>query len=464
MRERSLLDYWIILSERRFVIYLVIATSVASAVIIGLLVGPVYEARAAFYIPVELPPVSYLGSEAASTMSRPMGPPIESEDRYKPYIGILKSNQLAEQVHARFPRKEVRKLLRSDVDFEVTDEFIVRVYSRDPDPKLAADVANAYLDGLNQILAESSQAQVLVQPAYIEGALARLKVDLGKAEAALKRFEEEHHIASLDTELTELTGQKTSLQAKLDETQVLRVANNSKQKALLAEFEREGKSIVASEVAVTSPLIEHLRVQLTDLLTKLAEVETEFGKKNVEVVVMRNKKQELEQQLRTEITRWASSLIKPQTTHLERLRQQLIEVLIESARLEATEKGNARSLERVSEHLRRYPEIKAEWTNLNDSVVRFRDYEKRLLVSMTEANLQSGRQLRIIVPLDRAEPPQGPAFPIWWLNVLVALLAGLLAGIGYAFFLNYLDETRQVRTSRVVRAILATRGAQPPRA
>jgi uncharacterized protein involved in exopolysaccharide biosynthesis len=464
MQERSLLDYWIILSERRFVIYLVVVTSVASAVIIGLLVAPVYEARAAFYIPAELQPVSYLGSEAASTMSRPMGPPIENEDRYKPYIGILKSNQLAEQVHAQFPRKEVRKLLRSDVDFEVTDELIVRIYSRDPDPKLAADVANAYLDGLNQILAKSSQAQVMAQPAYIEDAVAGLKTGRGKAEAALKRFEEKHHIASLDTELTELTGQKTSLQAKLDETQVLIVANNSKQKALLAEFEREGESIVASEIALTSPLIEHLRVQLTDLLTKLAEAETEFGKKNVEVLVMHNKKQELEQQLRTEITRWASSRIKPQTTHLESLRHQLIELLIESARLEATEKGTARSIQRVSERLRRYPEIKEQWTNLNDSVLRLRDYEKQLLLSMTEANLQSGREVRIIVPLDRAEPPHGPAFPIWWLNVLVALLAGLLAGIGYAFFLHYLDETRQVRTSRLVRAILATRGARPPRA
>lgn len=459
MRERTLLDYWLILARRRAVIYVVMATAMGAALVVGRTMAPVYEARAAFYVPTDLPAVSYLSGQV-STLARKANTPIQDEDAYKPYIGILKSAQLAERVHAQYPKKEISKLLRSDVDFETTDEYIVRVYSRDPDPVLAANVANAYVDGLNQILAASSQAQVAREPDYIQKAMSGVQGELDEAEAALKRFEERHHIASLDTELSKLTGQKSDLQDKLQETAVSRMASRGKQKALLDEFEREGQGFAASEVATTSPLIEHLRVQLADLLAKQAELEAELGRNNVETIALRKRAQQTEQQLSGEIRRWLAARIKPQSSHLEALRQQLIEVVIELQRLEAVERGYTQSARRVEARLGQYPEIKARWTDLNDAVTRLRTSQQQLRLGLAEAQLQTDRQMQLVVPLDRADAPKRPAFPVWWLNALVAMLAGTLAGIGYAFFLNYLEETRQVRLGRLVRAIL---GAQRPR-
>lgn len=454
MQERSLLDYWLILYQRRVVIYLVIVTSVVASILIGETVAPIYEARAALYIPAELAAVSYVTGEAASTLARQQNAPLQAEDAYKPYVGILKSLQLAQLVNAQYPKKVVIKLLRSDVDFEVTDEFIVRVYSRDPDPVLAADVANAYVDGLNRILAESSQAQVAREPDYIKSALSRIQRELTEAEAELKRFEEKHHIASLETELAALSSQKTALQDKSEDSSVMIAANRRQQKALVEEIKREDQDFEASELATSSPVIEHLRVELADLLTRRAELEVELGKNNVEIIALDKRKQELEQQLSKEIKRWLSSLIKPGTSYLETLRQQLIEVVIEGQRLEATSMAYVQSLARLNERLRPYPEIKARWTELNQNTARLRNMQEQLRVNLTEARLQTDREMHLVVPLDRAEPPQSPAFPIWWLNSLVALFAGTLAGIGYAFFLNYVEETRQVRTSRLVRAIL----------
>ena len=458
MRERSLLDYWVILSRRRWSIYLVVATSVASALIVGALIDPVYEARAALYLPDKLPEISYLSPNSTSSLVRQSGTPVKDEDSYKPYVGILKSTQLAERVAAQFPRKKVIKLLRSDVDFEVTDEMIVRVYSRDADPVLAADVANAYVDGLNAILAENSQQQVLDQPRYIGKAMGDVERDLRAAESALKRFEEKNRIASLDTELTALSNQKADFQAKVEDTMVGIAANESKQQALLEDFRREGEDVAASEVAVTSPVIEHLRVELADLVAKLAETEAELGKRNMEVTLLHRRKEELESQLVAEVKRWAGSRIKPQSTRLEALRNQLADLVVEASRLQASAKGYGTALTRIDARIRRYPEIRTRWSNLNDVVSHLRTYRQQLTAGLTEARLQNDRQMRLIVPLDHAQPPLRPAFPIWWLNTIVALFAGLLAGLGYAFFLDYLDETREVRTGRLVKAILARRG------
>lgn len=454
MQERSLLDYWLIVYERRFVIYLIIVTSIVSALIIGKMVRPIYEARAALYIPAKVDSVSYMTSTAPTTLARRQNSPLAKEVDYKPYLGMLKSVQLAEIVHEQYPQKSVLKLLRSDTDFEVTDELIVRVYSRDPDPVLAANVANAYVKGLNKILSEGSQAQLDREPAYIRSALNRVDRDLKTAETELKRFEEKHHVTNLDTELVALSTQKTNLQDKADDTLVQIAAIRAKQKALVQQIKREGQDLEASEVATTSPLIENLRVQLADALTKLSELEGELGSNNLQLAAQRKRKDDLEQQLSEEIKRWFSSRIKPANSSLEKLRQQLIDVVIEGQRLEALSQASVRSLARLDKRLRAYPEIKARGVELSQKVDQLRKKQDQLRVNLTESQLQAERKMDLVVQLDRAEPPGKPAFPVWWLNALVALFAGTVAGLGYAFFLNYIKETRKVRTIRLVRAIL----------
>jgi uncharacterized protein involved in exopolysaccharide biosynthesis len=464
MQEKSLLDYWLIVYERRIVIYLVIATSIVSAFLIGEAVTPIYEARAALYIPAKLEPVSYMAGGSTSTLARDQGSPLAQEVAYKPYLGILKSVQLAQIVNAQYPTKSVTKLLRSDVDFEVTDELVVRIYSRDPDPKLAADVANAYVAGLNKILANSSQAQVDREPAYINSALSRIKEEVQKAESELKRFEGEHHVANLDVELAALSAQKTALQDKADDTLAQIAAVSGKKTALLQEIKREGQELAASEVAVSSPQLENLRAKLAEAITKLSELEVELGTKNLQVIVQRQRKEELEKQLSEEIKVWFSSRIKPESSHLEKLRQQLIDVVIEEQRLQAVSQANVRSLARLKERLRAYPEMKATGAELNANLARLRKMREQLQFNLIEAQLQTDRQMHMVVPLDRAIPPGRPAFPIWWLNTLVALFAGALVGIGYAFFLNYVEATRNVRTIRLVRAILGRDAALTKRA
>src|SRR5262245_55307411 len=122
MHEKSLLDYWLILYERRITIYMVVLTAVVASLVIGELVTPVYEARAALYIPARLAPVSYVSTGSTSSLARESGSPLSTEIAYKPYLGMLKSVQLAQIVNKQYPTKTVSKLLRSDVDFEVTED------------------------------------------------------------------------------------------------------------------------------------------------------------------------------------------------------------------------------------------------------------------------------------------------------------------------------------------------------
>ena len=466
MQEKSLLDYWLILYERRVTIYVVVLTAAVASFVIGELVTPVYEARATLYIPARLAPVSYVSTGSTSSLAREQGSPLATEIAYKPYMGMLKSVQLAQIVNKRYPTKSVTKLLRSDVDFEVSDELVVRVYSRDPDPKLAADVANAYVQGLNQILADNSQAQVEREPTYITAALNRIKDEIRKSEKEVKRFESKHQLTNLDVELSALSNQKTALQDRTDEALVQLAAARGKKKALDQEVRREGKEMEMSELAVTTPLIEKIRAELSEALVKVSELEVELGKNNPQLIGQRQRKQDLERQLSDEVRRWYSSQIKPgtsQNSHLEKLRRDYIDVVIDEQRLQAVSDANVRSMSRLRERMSAYPEIKAQSAELRAGLDRLQRMRDQLQTNLTEAQLQTERQMHLVVQLDQALPPGKPAFPIWWLNLSVAVLAGLLAGVGYAFLLNYIDETRNVRTLRLVRAILGRSGNEPNR-
>lgn len=461
MTERSLLDYWLILYRHRLAIYVVIITSIGAAFLVSKLIPPVYEARASFYVPTKVEPISYLAGGATSTLTRQQSTPLGTKNAYKPYLGILKSRELAEIVHARYPQKPIIKLLRSDTDFELTDQLVMHVYARDHNPVLAANIANAYVSGLNEILNNASLADLAQQPQYIESSLARIKSELRKAESRQKQFEEQHHIASLNAQLQELVTRKAALQTTRDVIFSRIVANRAKRTALTAAFKREGEDLAQSKVAMTSPLIKHLREQLADVLSQLADLETKLGLKNLRIIALRGREQSLEKQLNDQVREWVSSQIKPANSHLEALREQMINAVIEEHRLWAMRSANRRSLKEVNERIQPYPGIKARWTELNQNTARLRALEAQMKTNLAEAKLQIGRHLQSVVPLGKAVPPQTPAFPIWWLNVLIALLAGTLAGIGYAFFLNYVRETRPIRIRRLVRAILEPDKALP---
>jgi len=57
--------------------------------------------------------------------------------------------------------------------------------------------------------------------------------------------------------------------------------------------------------------------------------------------------------------------------------------------------------------------------------------------------------------VDQAEVPLDPASPSLKKNLAIALMLGLMGGLGLAFFLNYLDNT--VKTPEDVEDIVACR-------
>jgi uncharacterized protein involved in exopolysaccharide biosynthesis len=80
---------------------------------------------------------------------------------------------------------------------------------------------------------------------------------------------------------------------------------------------------------------------------------------------------------------------------------------------------------------------------------------EQLNIDLQETEMQEARDIKYVVVVDYANPPVNPSFPIMWLNVLIALPFGLVAGIFYAFFIDYIEETSKIRKRKIIKELLS---------
>lgn len=455
MQDKTLLHYWLVLYKRKKEIIIITFISLCVALVLSKILHPVYEAKAIFYVPSSSPALTYLSSSSVDRMARDASMPTPKEDVFGPYIGLLKSRKIAEYVHKEYPQKRIEKMLLSDIDFELTDEFLLKIYSRDRDPVLSANIANAYVKYLNVLLQEASMSNTSRDESLINKQLITAEENLQGAKIALKEFEEKNNFASLEEEIKNLTNQKVAYQSQLENTRVLIKENAEKIQSLKEQIKNENLILATNDFILSNPSIEHLQKKLSDQAAQIAAARVELKETHPNLKILKSQYDETSARLKQEIQTLVASQIKPTNTFFEQLRQNLITLLVDENRLNATLKGYHEVLSRINDRLLIYPAVKAEWNRLNDNVEHYRKIYEQLRLNSQEMEIQHFRDMQFVVMVDKAEPPQKPAFPVWWLNAIVALICGLIAGVFYAFLIDYIQETRKVRTKKIIQEILA---------
>lgn len=454
MKKETLFDYWLAIYTRRKAIYIIIAVSAITAVVLSFILKPVYEAKAVCYIPTSSPALPYMSASSIDKMARGTLVPSTKEDDAGPYIGLLKSRKIAEYTHEEFPDKSVEKMLLSDVDFELSDEFMLEIYSRDKDPGLAANVANAYMKYLNQLLQEASTKNPEKDAMLIKTKLLDAKKQLKEAKDELKTFEEKNHFVSIDEENKQLTEQRISFQSQLENVIVQITENEEKLRAYNEQLVKEGALLSKNSLILTSPIIEYLQKKLSDLAVQIAGNTVELKEAHPDAMKLNKQYTETSDRLEKEIENLVASQIKPGAFY-EQLRQNLVDAIINKDKLLATKKGYKEVIERIDRQLQKLPLINSEWQRLNDNVEHYKKIYEQLRTGLQESEMQQSRPIQYVIPVDFAQPPKTPAFPVMWLNVIVAIFVGILAGVLYAFFVDYIEGLQKVRVLKAIKAVLA---------
>jgi tyrosine-protein kinase Etk/Wzc len=190
----------LVLQGKRTILQFILVAAVLAAIIVYLLMKPTYTGEAVFLPPQTSPgsSMSQLASQLGSLGA--LGGLAGLKNPGEVYLGILGSRTVADEMIKRFDLQKVyktkklsdaEKKLKNNSQFVAGKDGLITISVETHDAKLAADLANGYMDALREqngrlALTDASQRRL-----FFEQQLEREKNALADAEVDLRKTQEQ---------------------------------------------------------------------------------------------------------------------------------------------------------------------------------------------------------------------------------------------------------------------------------
>jgi polysaccharide biosynthesis transport protein len=304
----------------------------------------------------------------------------------------------------------------------VRNTRLVEIQVEDPDPKLAAEMANAVASAYvyqNLELKLSSARDAL---SWLTAQVSDLKTKVNESELALQRYREQAGLVQVE-EKQSLGARKL---AEFNSAYIEAKARRLEMEARLAELRRASQQTDAMEsspLVMNNPLIQRLKGQLVELEVQRSKLLKTYRDKHPEIVKIQSQVDEISVKIKEEVGRLALSMESEYNALKAR----------ENAMLQAVNqyKDEAQSLGKKEIQL---GILKRE----ADSNQQLYDV---LLKRLKETSLSQGLDSSNVRVIEVAIVPSQPVKPRKVLNLAIGVLVGLAVGVGAAFFLEYMDDT-----------------------
>ena len=253
--EINLLILLQVLVKRRLFICFIVFTSIALSCAYSLTLKNIYSATARILPPQKessgglsalLGPAS--GGLAALAAGTGLGGGSEL------YISILKSNSVMDDVIAKldlmskFKAKHIdiaRRRLSGKVDVKAEKSGIISITANDRDPKLAAELANAFVVELGRTTVRLNLSKVGTERVFLEKRLESVKADLQRAEDELKSFAQRNKIVEVNSQakasiegIAKMKAEIASREVQLSVLRSYQTDESAEVKALLAGIKK----------------------------------------------------------------------------------------------------------------------------------------------------------------------------------------------------------------------------------
>lgn len=299
----------------------------------------------------------------------------------------------------------------------VRNSRLLEIAFESHDPALGARIVNRHLDNFIEHNFQTRYEASVKASNWLSGQLDELKINVEKSEDALVAYERENQILTIGEKDNITTQKLAALNQELTAAETMRM-----QKASTAKLTQSG-SVDSIPAVRDNSMLQNLSARHADLSDQHTEALTRFGPNYPAVLRLEARLEELEKL----IVREKSSIVKRiETEYQEAIgREALLHQAVEDQKLKAND---------LSQKLVQYNILKRE-ADANKQL-----YDG-LLQRIKEARISAGLRTSNIRIVDPALTPSKPIRPRKARNLLLALLAGLLGGVGLGFLREYFDNT-----------------------
>lgn len=311
---------------------------------------------------------------------------------------------------------------------------IMYVSVRDRDPKLAAEIANdhvqTYLNYSKGLLSTDSKQTSTALSAEFDDAETKLRA----AETDVYQFQKDNDVLavmSLEDRQTLLSQSISAYTVKVNDA-------HSKRLELQARLER--MRAAADGDVLQSPILamgetgafDSLRASYYTERNRFTELEREVGPKNPQYQMQKAKMDDLLSALQSESKRVLNGLEE----------QVKAQIATESALKSEIERATKEALA-LGPKVLAYNELQRRKKSLED---RYNILRARLSSTELTDRMNHNIDLMNILPLDPALVPVTPVSPSLQINIVVAAVLSLLAGLGLISLLVFLDRSIKTTT------------------
>jgi capsular exopolysaccharide synthesis family protein len=301
----------------------------------------------------------------------------------------------------------------------VRNSRLVDVKFRSTDPQLAAAVANAlsqaYVDRTLEFKLSASKEAA----DWLANQLSDQKQKVEQSERALQKYREQN--TTLSTEDAQVVQKLSDLNAMLTRAKTDRLHKELLYQQVLAN-QGDRAALQTYPAIASSPSVQRLKAQLSDLLRDEAQLSRDFGDKWPALDAARTAIKATDAKLDAEIENGVK----------------LIHNEVQAAK--AQEESLTRTLEAQKGDALMGNREAIGYQALQREAASNRQIFDTLMQRAKETNISSQLRTNNIRVADEANPPTAPAWPDKKRNLLFALMGGLAMGIALAFVAEYLDN------------------------
>src|SRR6202162_376302 len=435
-REPHLLDYVIILRKHQWMILTFFLTVLTIVTIASFKMKPVYVASARVELEKESQNImpfpdsnsydefmdleNYLETQSKILQSETLAlQTVKSLDleRYPEFGGGLNATAFAHNgVVTRRPSILGAFLGRLSVK-HVPNSSLIEVTCKAEDPQLAAQIVNTHLQNYVEQNFRSKYDATIQASNWLSSELEELRTKVEKSENARLAYERANQIWQINEKQDIATSKLADLSKVLTEAQT-------------AEAEKEAFYRMAVSGNVDALPVEHgreviieLRKRKSDIDEQYAEAVNQYGPNFPKGLRIADEQKEVNDDLDRARQTLLESVHQDYTA--SRITVQLLQEALDKQKSEANDKAEKLVQYHILQH---YAESNKQ---LYDG----------LLQKLKEASIMAGLRSSNIRVVDPALAPASPSRPQKARNILLAVLMGLVGGVGLALFREYLDNT-----------------------
>jgi polysaccharide biosynthesis transport protein len=442
-REHTLGDYWRVLQKRKWTVIVTIVVITITAALISLRMTPIYDATTTILISPQISnPLNFKdnnSSQATDYQQRDIDTQVKvlqsdtmaelvihrlDLDAHRDFAGNAQTQSTGGIAVSESPAEEssrneqlIRKFQGNLRVQQVPDTSLVEIKYSDPNPTLAADIANATTAVFIEQNVKSRYDSTMQAADWLSKQLADLQIKMESSQAKLVQYEKEHNIVGTDDKQNLTTETLDELNKELTGAQAERI-----QKESLYQIATTSNPSDLSAVLQDS-ILTSLRQRQNELQAQYALLSTEFGPSYPKVIEVKNQLDQIERNFKEQVQNTVNRIKNDYQTSLNRER------MLQAALTEQTAVAS-----KLNENAIEYKVLKQE----ADSNRQLYD---GLLEQLKQASLAAGLNSSNIRVVDRARVPPHSARPNISRNMEFALLLGLICGVAIAFGLEALDTT-----------------------